>query len=480
MAKIDTKDSRGYSSSMFMLEIEGKSAGFLKGVEGGGPFAAVTSETDTDGVVRKRLDPVQYQPISMSFGTGMTQELYQWMTDFLSRKSSAKQGAIVFCDYNLKEQSRLVFDNATITELTFPALELGSKDSAYFTLTVQPGATSTSFSSAGSSISGFGARNRKAWSSGNFLLTIKGLEAAAARVRVIDAITVKQTLTRGDGGVSPVLTIPDLVLTIPKNQAKPFYDYFEQFVVTGNPNDERRGTLEFRDKNPKTSLFTLVLSNLGIFRIEELRLVTDVEVVSRVSIALYCEEMRLKTAAESIGALHDPAPPPVPPPTPPMDKANIQLSETILGIIGGRIRGEESIRAALGAAALQQTTNSDVEAESALVARRLLETARAVKPGPSVSLRDDGSLLGEQWATERATLAELEQVAALDEGEWTAIRLENGHSLIAQLSEAGVISADASDALDLERDSFVEGVVAGAVQVLRNAAPHLNVPPTQE
>ena len=48
------------------------------------------------------------------------------------------------------------------------------------------------------------------------------------------------------------------------------------------------------------------------------------------------------------------------------------------------------------------------------------------------------------------------------------------------LREAGVISADASDALDLERDSFVEGVVAGASRVLRNAAPHLNVPPTQK
>jgi hypothetical protein len=109
----------------------------------------------------------------------------------------------------------------------------------------------------------------------------------------------------------------------------------------------------------------------------------------------------------------------------------------------------------------------------------LLETARAVKPGPSVPLRDDGSLLGERWATERATLDELEQVAALDEGEWTAIRLENEHSLIAELREAGVISDGASDALDLERDSFVEGVVAGASRVLRNAAPHLNVPPTQ-
>ncbi len=402
------------------------------------------------------------------------------MADFLNRKGPAKNGAIIFCDYNLKEQSRLVFDNARITELTFPALALASKEGANFTLTIQPEATRNSFSSAGTSISRFASRTARLWLSGNFLLKVKELETAAARVKVIDALTVKQALIKGDRVVSPgVLTIPDLLLTIDKSQAKPFYDYCEQFVVNGNPNDERKGTLEFLDKNLKTSLFTLELSNLGIFRIEDLRVVAGVGVNARVSIALYCEDMRLETAAESIGEFQNPPPPP-PPPAPGSDTEKMLLSETILRIIGGRIRGEESIRAALGAAALQQTTNSDVEAQSALVARRLLETARAVKPGPSVPLRDEGSLLGERWATERATLDELKQVAALDEGEWTAIRLENEHSLIAQLREAGVISDGASDALDLERDSFVEGVVAGASRVLRNAAPHLNVPSTQE
>src|SRR5438128_2283763 len=142
----DKVGSRGYSSSAFMLEIEGQPAGRLKAVEGGGPFAAVTTETDAEGVVRKRPGPAEYLPISMSFGTGMAKELYQWMADFLNRKGPAKNGAIIFCDYNLKEQSRLVFDNARITELTFPALASVSREGANFTLTIQPEATRNSFS----------------------------------------------------------------------------------------------------------------------------------------------------------------------------------------------------------------------------------------------------------------------------------------------------------------------------------------------
>jgi hypothetical protein len=471
---------QNYSASVFMLEIEGKPAGLLRAVGGGEPFAAVTTETDTEGVVRKRLDPVQYVPISISFGISMAQELYQWMADFLNRKSSTRSGAIVFCDYQFKEQSRLVFDKARISELTFPALDRATKEPALFTLVLQPEATRISFSSAGSTVSGIRAKASKAWTSDNYLLKIDGLEAAAGKVTVIDAITVKQTVSTGERGESPnALTIPDLTLTINQNQAKPFYDYFEQFALKGNSQDERNGTLEFLDKTGKTTLFVLELSHVGIFKIQNLRLVAGVAVNSRVTIALYCEEMRLKTGVEAIGSDQIP-PPPIPLPTPSTNPTNTQLSETILGIIGGTIRGEEAIRAALGAAALQQTTSKDAEAASALVARRLLETTRAVKPDTSLPIRDDGSLLGERWATERATLAELEQVAALAEGEWTAIRLENEHSLIAQLREEGVISADASEALDLERDSFVEGLVAGAARVLRSAAPHLNGLPTQK
>jgi hypothetical protein len=94
-------------------------------------------------------------------------------------------------------------------------------------------------------------------------------------------------------------------------------------------------------------------------------------------------------------------------------------------------------------------------------------------------MRDDGALIGEKWAAEKATLEELEQVVLLEDGEWTAISLESEHSLIAQLLEVGVIPAGGDGPIDLERDTFVEGIVAGASRVLRRVAPHLSRPPSQ-
>jgi hypothetical protein len=45
--------------------------------------------------------------------------------------------------------------------------------------------------------------------------------------------------------------------------------------------------------------------------------------------------------------------------------------------------------------------------------------------------------------------------------------------LIVHLQEAGLIPNGASGAFELQRDDLVEGVIAGAANVLRQAAPHL-------
>jgi hypothetical protein len=71
-----------------------------------------------------------------------------------------------------------------------------------------------------------------------------------------------------------------------------------------------------------------------------------------------------------------------------------------------------------------------------------------------------------------ASLDELEALVAAADGEWTALSLQDDHSLAEQLRGPGVLSADAG-AVVLERDEFLEGVVAGAAGVYRDAQPHL-------
>jgi hypothetical protein len=463
--------SKSYSSGIFMLEIDGKTAGPLRSVEGGAPFAEVVSDPLADGITPKHVGPVEYAPVTVTFGAGMSKTLYGWMADFLGRKASLKSGAISFGDFRSNEKWRLVFDKARITELRFPALVGGSKDAAFFTLTIQPETTRTDFDSVGTAIPNFAPKTRKEWRTTDFILKIDGLEDASTKASAIDEIVIKQAVTKTDRGFSPeVLVIPDLTFTIPEVKARAFYDYFETFVLKNN-NDERNGKLEFLDRSLQRDLFVLDFLHLGIFKIQNVRVVNEAQVVAKVNVSFYCEAMTLTTANETLGSVIPP--PPARGPTVGTDTKT--LAGALAAIISGGLSGDTAIRSALRIAVLQQSTASDREANSALVASRLLETVSPAKPSLSVPTREEGYSLGEQWATQRATLDELKQIAELEPSEWSAIRLESGHSLIAEMREAGVIPAGVDDALDLERDSFVEGIVAGASVVLRNAAPHLNL-----
>jgi hypothetical protein len=422
----------------------------------------VNEPVDANGVIRKHVGPAEFAPIRMSCGIGMNNSVYQWLAEFLNRGRTTKDGAIVFCDYNFKEQSRLQFNNALITELAFPALDASAKDVATLTFTIQPERTRFSKTSSGANVPGFGAQTPNKWLSSNFQLRIDEAETAYGRVNKIDAIVVKQPPPTGLGLTAPPLEIPNIIFTLLANDAKEVSDWFEDFVLKGNngPDKERGGRLQFLDISKKTALFSLKLSNLGIVRIGQERSEDHARVTGRVPVELYCEQMELSNAKEATGSA-------VPKKDSPADDNNTKdmnksLAEALLRIMGGRIRTEE-------------LTNSTDTAQSELIARRLVETARPVVVGPSIPQRDDGMSIGKRWATEKATLDELQQVAALESGEWTAIKLESEHSLIAQLSEAGVIPPGGDGPLDLDRDEFVEGIVAGAARVLRSAAPQLSV-----
>ena len=460
-----------------MLEIEGKPVGFLSSVDGGELFAAVVHEPiDTSGVVRKSVGAIGFSPICISFGAGMSNSLYQWMADVLNRKGSGKSGAIVFCDYNYAERSRLEFDNAAIVKVAFPALDAtGAKGDARFTLTLQPEAARISSASIGKSIPAFGIKKQNAFSS-NFRLKITGLETECAKVNRIDAIIVEKPMLQS--GERDVLQIPNVTFTLAESHAKGFYDWIGDFVFKGNnaPNSELAGTLELLDPSLKTALFTLTLSNLGIFRVQNERSVNGAETIARVSVHLYCEEMAFNSADESTGAILASPTSKTSPMISTASAVSAPLAEILLGVISGRVPAEEALPASLRIEDLPQITNSNKTPKSELIARRLLATVQPGVFGTSASKRDEGASLGERWATEKATLNELDQVIALESSEWTAMNLGSEHSLIAQLREDGVIPDAGDGPIDLERDNFVEGIVAGASRVLRSVAPHLNRP----
>jgi hypothetical protein len=112
-------------------------------------------------------------------------------------------------------------------------------------------------------------------------------------------------------------------------------------------------------------------------------------------------------------------------------------------------------------------------ADPAAIARRLVATV-APASDPADSRRREGEVIGSAWARDEASLPELEELGASARSEWTSIYLAEGHSLVVALQASGIVPAEHVGPLDLERDSFVEGLVDGANDTLGTVRGHLS------
>ena len=89
-----------------------------------------------------------------------------------------------------------------------------------------------------------------------------------------------------------------------------------------------------------------------------------------------------------------------------------------------------------------------------------------------------GRELGLHWARDIATLTELEELSEIARDRWLWFELHSEHSLVGLLTEqegwwpAG-LEGDARFDRHEDDGSYVEGILAGALEVYTAAAPHL-------
>ena len=164
---------------------------------------------------------------------------------------------------------------------------------------------------------------------------------------------------------------------------------------------------------------------------------------------MYCESAALAPTPQTTA------------PQPDAATASPAIATTDLDRLAGRLAGVIAGRT--------PTTASSPQS----IADRLLATA-TIAPTAPADATELGRSLGRAWASDIAGLGELDDVAALaDGGDWTGLALDADGSLVAFLTERGVLDPTASTPGELDRDDLVAGLVAGAAEVHAAVTPLL-------
>jgi T4-like virus tail tube protein gp19 len=269
------------SPRRWFLLLDGTPAGFLVSVDGGAATADVVAERGSAPFVRKRLGPVRYEPITLSFGLAVAPAVFEWIRSAWAGESEQRSGSILTVGADGDVVGGLDFSSAVVAETTLPRLDAAAKSQATIQVTIAPDRTSRR---KGSGPMPPWNVKQKQWIASNFRVAIDGLDCS--RVSSVDALTIRTA--------SPV-DFPPLRVTLSASTQQSWVDWHEEFVIEGVNDDahEKSGTLSYLAPNLATELGRVKLSNLGIVRLASESGAQSQDAVPRVVADLYCERFEL-------------------------------------------------------------------------------------------------------------------------------------------------------------------------------------------
>jgi hypothetical protein len=274
---------------------------FVNDASGGAIAASVASHMDgADYFVRKQVDGVHYEDISVQVGSSMPTSLFDWIATSWGAKPTARDGAVLHCDQTFTVRRERAFQGAFIAETAFPALDAASKSPGPLTVRITP-ATVQPDADPGSKLqSTIGKGVSKLWLVSNFRLEIDGLDCT--KVARIEPFSVRRPIeiaqdARGRPTLQPgPIDFPNLRISLAASSSNSWQDWHEAFVVGGSnaDADERTGSISLLAANLSTELARIELAGLGILRLSTDAPEGSASVIPRVTADLYCELMTLK------------------------------------------------------------------------------------------------------------------------------------------------------------------------------------------
>ena len=430
----------GSTSAALALEIDGRHAGFLRSFDGGGAFAEVIETPNTGAPTDKSIGTPLYDDIvaSCQFPDG---PLAAWVTEFLDGKAPVHDGAVILLDLNRQPVRRLEWHQGAVFSVAFPGLDAQAKESGLVTITIRP--TTTKDVGGGSAVSTPAQKLTRGWLTGNFALSMPGIDCT--RVTKVEPLVVTQTyLAPASGRGTPTpgpVHVGDLVVSVTASGASDFVRWGEDFIVAGHntKSHEKDATIRYLAANLRDDVARLNVRAIGIFRVDHESTVTNAARTSQVRITMYAEQVQWAKGAETAEPAVAPA---------------------------ARPGTDRDVRDALG----KRLAPADV-------VRRLREDpGTEQRPRGVASRRRLGRDVGFAWAQRHASPAELREVAAADDQDWSSLSLPEGHSLAETLAATLDTPLLYDGRLELPRDALAEGLLCGVLEALAEMNEHFDVP----
>ena len=298
-ALFGASNSNRSARGTFAVELDGKFAGYTNEIGGGFATADVLLISAGLPYYKKDLRNPDYTEIDIAFNTGMSSEFYQAISDAMAGNKIHHNGKILALNgKNIVRQ--LEFTNALITEVTFPAADASSKDTAKFVVTFKPDQAVESKKS--------GTYSNQACSvkpilAGNFRFDVKGLNLAA-KTEAVDGMTAVLAVPDTNCGLEcpppPLINFPSVIATIQDSGAQLLLDWYNDFVIAGNTGDanEKNGSIEWLDASLNHVLLRVDFYNMGVFEVAN-DVTAAVLKPNTVAGSFYVENMQFSDVAAS-------------------------------------------------------------------------------------------------------------------------------------------------------------------------------------
>jgi hypothetical protein len=293
---------RLFSAARFALVLDGAPTVFLQSFQGGSARAEVIPQVSPGGFgvpIKKGVGLPVFDPIVIRTALGAASKpLLDHAQALLGGAAPRVHGAIAVADSEMKVQQRLLFTNALVTEVVFPALDVSSKEAAFMDVTLRPEQTRWEKAKGEPLAPDAKAAIARKTLLSSFDLTIDGVDCTG--VQRIEPLTIRTTTAEGVVGSRREfvkepgkLELPNLVVLVPEPRAQGFLDWHKSFVIDGKNADEQEKTAVIRllDAARKEELLSFSFEHLGIFAAAPVGSATQAPPLLKAE--MYCESMRL-------------------------------------------------------------------------------------------------------------------------------------------------------------------------------------------